>query len=104
MSHPLSRDAKRTFCPRRPMASDNWSSRTTTVARIKSPHKSTSSISAGFSALGISTCIESFHRTMSIFSPPSSSTIFLMRDPRTPTQAPTQSTFVSIELTATLVR
>ena len=29
-------------------------------------------------------------------SPPSSSTMFLMRLPRTPTQAPTQSTFMSM--------
>ena len=41
---------------------------------------------------------------MSIFSPPSSSTIFLMRLPRTPTQAPTASTLESIELTAIFVR
>jgi len=41
------------------------------------------------SALAIRICDDSFQRTMSIFSPPSSSTMFLMRLPRTPTQAPT---------------
>ena len=35
-------------------------------------------------------------------SPPSSSTMFLMREPRTPTQAPTQSTFRSMLETAIL--
>ena len=46
---------------------------------------------------------ESFQRTMSIFSPPSSSTMFLIRLPRMPTQAPTASTFASRLLTATFV-
>ena len=47
---------------------------------------------------------DSFHRTMSIFSPLSSSTMLRMREPRTPTQAPTASTLESMEATATLVR
>ena len=33
MSQPTSFDASRTFCPRRPMASDSWSSLTSTIAR-----------------------------------------------------------------------
>jgi hypothetical protein len=41
---------------------------------------------------------------MSIRSPASSSTMFLMRLPRTPTQAPTQSTRWSLLETATLLR
>jgi hypothetical protein len=49
-------------------------------------------------------CDDSFQRTMSIFSPPSSSTMFLMRLPRTPTHAPTASTFESIDETAIFVR
>ena len=64
----------------------------------------TSSISAGCKALGIRTWSDSFQRTMSIRSPPSSSTMFLIRVPRTPTQAPTASTLASIELTATFER
>jgi len=64
----------------------------------------TSSISAGCKAFGISTWSDSFQRTMSIRSPPSSSTMFLIRVPRTPTQAPTASTLESIEVTATLER
>ena len=54
--------------------------------------------------VGDQTCSESFQRTMSMRSPPSSSTMFLMRLPRTPTQAPTQSTFMSMLDTAILVR
>ncbi len=50
------------------------------------------------------TCSESFQRTMSMRSPLSSSTTFLMREPRTPTQAPTQSTFRSMLETAIFVR
>jgi len=42
----------------------------------------TSATSAGLSALPIRICDDSFQRTMSIFSPPSSSTMFLMRLPR----------------------
>ncbi len=43
-------------------------------------------------------------RMMSMRSPLSSSMIDLMRAPRTPTHAPTQSTFVSLLCTASLVR
>ena len=104
MSQPTSFDARRTFCPRRPMARESWSSRTRTIARPRSWQSITSSISAGCKALGISTWSDSFQRTMSIRSPPSSSTMFLIRVPRTPTQAPTASTLESIEVTATLER
>src|SRR6476660_1128659 len=104
MSQPVNRAANRTFCPRLPIASDSWSSFTTTVARPSSKQSDTSATSAGFSALLIRICEDSFQRTMSIFSPPSSSTMFLIRLPRTPTHAPTASTFESIELTAILVR
>ena len=38
MSQPVSRAARRTFCPRLPMASESWSSVTTTVARPSSKH------------------------------------------------------------------
>ena len=64
----------------------------------------TSSTSAGWRALGTSTWRSSLQRTISIRSPPSSSTMFLIRLPRTPTHAPTQSTRESELLTATLLR
>ncbi len=104
MSQPVRRAARRTFCPRLPMASDNWSSATTTVARFNSKHRAISCTSAGFRALAIRICDDSFHRTMSIFSSPSSSTMLRTRLPRTPTQAPTASTFESMDDTATFVR
>ena len=50
------------------------------------------------------TCRASFQRTMSMRSPLSSSITFLMRLPRTPTHAPTASTFKSIDVTATFER
>ena len=62
------------------------------------------STSAGLSALGRNTLGSSFQRTISSRSPPSSSTIFLIRAPRTPTQAPTQSICWSTLATATLER
>ncbi len=46
----------------------------------------------------------SFQGTISIFSPNSSSRMLLTREPRTPTQAPTQSTLASVLDTAILVR
>ena len=48
--------------------------------------------------------MSSLQRTISIRSPDNSSTMFLIRFPRTPTQAPTQSTRWSVLLTAILVR
>ncbi len=48
--------------------------------------------------------MSSLQRTMSIFSPESSRTMFFTRMPRMPTQAPTGSTFSSWERTAILVR
>ena len=86
------------------MARESWSSRTSTMARPSIWQRITSSTSAGCKALGMSTCMSSLQRTMSMRSPVISSTIFLMRLPRTPTQAPTQSTRWSVLLTATLVR
>ena len=104
MSQPVSLAARRTFCPRLPIASESWPSTTTTVARPSSKHSAISATSAGLSELDISILEESFQRTMSIFSPPSSSTMLLIRLPLTPTHAPTASTFVSRLSTATLVR
>ncbi len=104
MSQPVSLAARRTFWPRLPIARESWSSVTTTVARPNSKQRAISATSAGLSALAISIFEESFHRTMSIFSPPSSSTMLRIRLPRMPTQAPTASTLESTEWTATFVR
>ncbi len=103
-SQSVSRAARRTFCPRLPIARLSCDSDTTTVALPSSKHSAISEISAGFKAFAINTFDDSFQRTMSIFSPPSSSTIFFMRLPRMPTHAPTASTFGSRLRTATFVR
>ena len=64
----------------------------------------TSSTLAGWSALGINTWSDSFQRTIWTRSPASSSTIFLIRVPLSPSQAATGSTFGSVEVTATFER
>ncbi len=51
MSQPVSCEASRTFWPRRPMASDSWSSGTTTSMRSASSSSTTLVTSAGCSAL-----------------------------------------------------
>ena len=52
MSQPQSLLAKRTFWPRRPIANDNWSSRTNTIALPNIWQRITSSTSAGCEAFG----------------------------------------------------
>ncbi len=51
MSQPVSWEASRTFWPRRPMASESWSSGTTTSMRSASSSSTTFTTSAGWSAL-----------------------------------------------------
>ncbi len=51
MSQPVSWEARRTFWPRRPMASESWSSGTTTSIRSASSSRTTLATSAGCSAL-----------------------------------------------------
>ena len=51
MSQPVSCEARRTFWPRRPMASESWSSGTTTSMRSASSSSTTLATSAGCSAL-----------------------------------------------------
>ncbi len=103
MSQPTSLLASRTFWPLRPMARESWSSSTITSARFSSGNSVIESTWAGFSEFIRRTSRESFHRMMSIFSPPISSMILRMREPRTPTQAPMASTLGSSDSTATLV-
>ena len=78
MSQPVRRAARRTFWPRLPIASESWVIvLTTTVARPSSKQRLISATSAGLSAFWMRICDDSFHRTMSIFSPLSSSTMLL---------------------------
>ena len=91
MSKPVSWLASRTFCPRRPMASESCSSGTTTSIRSLSSSKTTLETSAGCSAFTRKVAGSWFHGMMSIFSPCSSLTTACTRLPRMPTQAPTGS-------------
>ena len=74
MSQPVSCEARRTFWPRRPMASDSWSSGTTTSMRSASSSSTTLATSAGCSALTMKVAASGDHGMMSIFSPCSSPT------------------------------
>ena len=72
MSQPVSCEARRTFWPRRPMASDSCSSGTTTSMRSASSSSTTLATSAGCSALTMKVAASGDHGMMSIFSPWSS--------------------------------
>ena len=91
MSQPVSWEARRTFWPRRPMASDSCSSGTTTSMRSASSSSTTLATSAGCSALTMKVAASGDHGMMSIFSPCNSLTTAWTRLPRMPTQAPTGS-------------
>ena len=104
MSQPVSCEARRTFWPRRPMASDSWLSGTTTSMRLESSSSTTLVTSAGASALTMKVAASGFHWMMSTFSPCSSPTTACTRWPRMPTQAPTGSMELSLEMTAILAR
>ena len=104
MSQLVSCEARRTFCPRRPIASDNCWSGTTTSMRWRSSSSTTLATSAGASALTTKVAVSIDHGMMSIFSPCSSFTTACTREPRMPTQAPTGSTDESREITAILAR
>ena len=73
-SQPGSCEASRTFCPRRPIASDSWSSGTTTSMRFESSSITTLTTSAGCKALTMKVAESDDHGMMSIFSPWSSLT------------------------------
>jgi hypothetical protein len=104
MSQPVSCEARRTFWPRRPMASDSCSSGTTTSMRSASSSSTTLATSAGCSALTMKVAGDGDQGMMSIFSPCSSPTTACTRLPRIPTQAPTGSMEESLEITAILAR
>src|SRR6195952_5140571 len=71
ISQPVSCEASRTFCPRRPIASDSWLlvSGTTTSIRSRSSSITTLATSAGASALTTKVAISGDHGMMSIFLP-----------------------------------
>ena len=104
MSQPVSCEARRTFWPRRPIASDSCASGTTTSMRSLSSSSTTLATSAGASALTTKVAMSCDHGMMSIFSPCNSFTTACTREPRMPTQAPTGSTLESREITAILAR
>ena len=86
------------------MASESWSSGTTTVAYCVSSSMSTSETLAGDSALATNTDGSSLHWMTSMRSPRSSPTTMRMRLPLGPTQAPTGSRLDSRLATAILER
>ncbi len=98
--HPVSRAARRAFCPSRPMARESWSSGTITVASLVSSSTSTSRTRAGESAFATKRAGSSLNGMMSIFSPRSSDTTIRTRDPLGPTHAPTGSTPSLWDMTA----
>ena len=106
MRHPVRRAASRAFCPDLPMAKLNWSSAATTVAVGCSPSscRMTPVALAGLMALTMNVCGSSLHSTTSMRSPANSLTMFLMRLPFMPTQAPTASMCSIVAMTATLLR
>ena len=104
MSQPVSCEARRTFWPRRPIASDSWSSGTTTSMRLESSSSTTLTTSAGCSALTMKVASSGDHGMISIFSPCSSWTTACTREPRMPTHAPTGSMEESRDVTAILAR
>ena len=67
MSQPVSCEARRTFWPRRPMASESWSSGTTTSMRSASSSSTTLTTSAGCSALTMKVASSIDQGMMSIF-------------------------------------
>src|SRR3989441_998394 len=102
--HPVSSDARRTFCPLRPMASDSWSSSTMAWTVFESGSENTRATRAGASASLAKRSGSGDQGTISIRSPPSSFTTACTREPFKPTHAPTGSMASSREATAILVR
>jgi hypothetical protein len=101
---PVSWDASRTFCPRRPIASESLSSGTTSSMPLFASSMMTRETSAGAIALQTKRAGSRSQGTMSIFSPRSSWTTAWTREPFMPTQAPTGSTSESRLETAILER
>ncbi len=102
--HPVSCAARRTFWPLRPMASESFSSGTTSSMRWSASSTMTLLTSAGWIAAHTKRAGSLSCGTMSIFSPRSSCTTACTREPFMPTHAPTGSTSESREVTAIFER
>ena len=92
---PVNSDARRTFCPPRPMAIARFSSSTTTSMAWRSSSTTILDTLAGASAPITNCAGSSLHNTMSTRSPANSLVTLLTRVPRTPTQVPMGSTRLS---------
>ncbi len=101
---PVSCAARRTFWPLRPMASESFSSGTTSSMRPSASSTMTLFTSAGWIAAQTKRAGSRSYGTMSIFSPRSSCTTAWTREPFMPTQAPTGSTSASRLVTAIFER
>jgi hypothetical protein len=91
MLSPVSWEARRTFCPRRPIASESCSSGTTTSMRSASSSMTTLETSAGWRAFTRKVGMSSFQGNDVDLLARSSFTTACTRLPRMPTQAPTGS-------------
>ena len=96
--------ASRAFWPPLPIASESWSSATTTCMRFSASWTLTSMTRAGESARETNTVGSCDQGTMSMRSPPSSRTMLWTREPFRPTHEPTASTRGSVENTEILER
>jgi len=94
---PVSLAARRAFWPPLPMASESWSSATTTWQRRSTSITRTSMTLAGDSARLTKMLASEDQGTMSMRSPPSSRTMLCTREPLSPTHEPTASTRGSCE-------
>src|SRR3569623_1218038 len=101
---PVSCEARRTFWPRRPIASDSWSSGTTTSMRSSSSSITTRDTEAGCNTLTTKVAVSGDQWMMSINTPCISCTTACTRLPFMPTQAPTGSMLESCEMTPILAR
>src|SRR5881398_3526477 len=104
ISQPVKREVNRAFCPFFPIASESWSSSTEICTLFFSVSKVRFFTFAGFSASRTYSFGSELQRMISTFSLLSSRTMFLTREPRMPTHAPTGSTFLFALRTAILVR
>ena len=101
---PVRSDAKRTFCPPRPIAMAKFSSSTTTSMACFSSSTTIEDTLAGAKAPITNCAGSSLHKTISTRSPANSLVTAFTRVPRTPTQVPIGSTRLSWEMTAILAR
>src|SRR5947207_1866435 len=101
---PVSSEARRTFWPLRPIASESWSSSTIAWIVLVSGSENTRATRAGASASLAKRSGSGDHGTMSMRSPFNSFTTACTREPFIPTHAPTGSIESSRDETAILVR